>query len=200
MTTDLENRLFELKLKMNKAKQLNNQAVIEEKKRLADPKWYQKQQSKSTGIGTDHEPSGTLLYETAESIALRSRKSRKSEETGWNVYNDEALYKAQERRIEKMGFYPDAYERQKSQMGDASFYNPGAIGHKPSDDAKERLAGSLKEEVERRKKFSRRRVFDEDEEVQWINEANRRFTKQLDRAFGDYTREIKNNLERGTAV
>ena len=198
---ELEKRLFDLKLKMNKAKQLNNQAVLAEKKRMADPKWHLKQQHRSSDQQeVERDPTDAFLHQTADSVALRSRKRKSGEDAGWNVYNDEALYKAHEKRVDQMGFYPDAYEKQKGVIGEDWFYGASGVPHKPSEDAKERLAGALKEEAEKRKKFSRRRVFDEEEEVQWINEANRRFTKQLDRAFGDYTREIKNNLERGTAI
>lgn len=197
---DLEKRLFDLKLLMNQAKQLNNQAVLAEKKRIADPRWYQKQHAAVHKEDVERDPDEALLHETAETVAMRSRKRKPVEDAGLDVYNQEALYRAHERRVDQIGFYPDAYERQKEALGQDAFYEASQVQHKPSDDAKERLAGSVKEDLERRKKFSRRRVFDEEEEVQWINEANRRFTKQLDKSFGEYTREIKNNLERGTAI
>lgn len=198
MSAELEKRLFDLSLKMNQAKQLNNQAVLAEKKRLADPKWHLRQHTLKPDVERD--PAEALLHETAESANARMKKRKTVEDAGWNVYNEEALYRAHEKRVDQMGFYPDAYERQKDSIGEAAFYEGMSSSHMPSDDAKERLANTVKDEAERRKKFSRRRVFDEEEEVQWINEANRRFTKQLDRAFGEYTKEIKKNLERGTAV
>jgi hypothetical protein len=198
MSSDLEKRLFDIRLKMNKAKQLNNQAVLAEKKRLVDPKWHLKQHI--AGQDVERDPSEAILHETAEAVGSRSKKRKPVESAGWNVYNEEALYKAQDKRVDQLGFYPDAYARQKQALGELQFYASTSASHKPSEDAKERLAGAVKEEAEKRKSFSRRRVFDEDEEVQWINEANRRFTKQLDRAFGDYTKEIKSNLERGTAI
>jgi hypothetical protein len=200
-TSDLEKRLFDLKLQMNKAKQLNNQAVLAEKKRIGDPKWYQKQHAQHAHAEeAERDPDEALLHETAETVASRTKKRKPGEDAGWNTYNPEALYRAHDRRVDQIGFYPDAYERQKEALGEEGFYDASQVKHKPSDDAKERLAGSLKEDAERRKKFSRRRVFDEEEEVQWINEANRRYGKQLEKSFGEYTREIKSNLERGTAI
>ena len=192
---DLEKRLFDLKLKMNKAKQLNNQAVLAEKKRLTDPKWHQKQQhaSHTEKDESERDPADFLLHETAESVALRTRKRKSGED-------EDFQYKAHEKRVDQMGFYPDAYDRQRKAVGEGEFYNSTVVPHKPSEDANDRLADSIKVEAEKRKKSSRRKVFDEEEEVQWINEANRRYTKQLDRAFGEYTREIKNSLERGTAI
>ena len=54
--------------------------------------------------------------------------------------------------------------------------------------------------VEKRNKYSRRRAFDEEEDIDYINERNMRFNKKLERFYGQYTAEIKQNLERGTAV
>lgn len=51
-----------------------------------------------------------------------------------------------------------------------------------------------------RKTFSRRRMFIEDENVGYINEYNRSFNKKLARAFGAQSLEIRQNLERGTAL
>lgn len=54
--------------------------------------------------------------------------------------------------------------------------------------------------IEKRVKYSRRRRFDEEEDVSYINERNMKFNKKLERFYGQYTAEIKQNLERGTAV
>jgi pre-mRNA-splicing factor SYF2 len=48
------------------------------------------------------------------------------------------------------------------------------------------------------KKFSKRRKFDYDEEVTYINKRNYHFNKKLSRAFDEYTKDIRSNLERGT--
>lgn len=53
---------------------------------------------------------------------------------------------------------------------------------------------------ERRKNFSRRRQYYEDEDITHISERNRKFNKKAQRAYDDYTVEIRNNLERGTAL
>lgn len=37
-------------------------------------------------------------------------------------------------------------------------------------------------------------------EVDYINDKNRSFNKRIDRAYGAYTAEIKQNLERGSAL
>jgi len=54
--------------------------------------------------------------------------------------------------------------------------------------------------IEKRSKYSRRRTYDPDEDIDYINERNMKFNKKLERFYGKYTTEIKQNLERGTAV
>ena len=48
-------------------------------------------------------------------------------------------------------------------------------------------------------RFSRRRK-NRDETFGAINERNAHFNRKAERAFGKYTEEIKQNLERGTAL
>lgn len=54
--------------------------------------------------------------------------------------------------------------------------------------------------MKKREKYSRRRAYDEDEDIDYINERNMKFNKKLERFYGKYTTEIKQNLERGTAI
>jgi len=51
-----------------------------------------------------------------------------------------------------------------------------------------------------RKGFSRHRTNVEDEDVSYINKRNKIYNKKLERHFGEYSRELKQNLERGTAL
>ena len=54
--------------------------------------------------------------------------------------------------------------------------------------------------IEKRAKYSRRRPFDSEGDVDYINERNMKFNKKASRFYDQYTAEIKQNLERGTAV
>ena len=54
--------------------------------------------------------------------------------------------------------------------------------------------------IEKRAKYSRRRPFGQDNDVDYINERNMKFNKKAARYYDKYTAEIKQNLERGTAV
>jgi pre-mRNA-splicing factor SYF2 len=72
--------------------------------------------------------------------------------------------------------------------------------NKPSKAGVDRMVAELAEGQKRKEKFSRRRAFNEDEDVNYINERNRIFNKKAMRAYEPYTLEIKQNIERGTAL
>lgn len=69
-----------------------------------------------------------------------------------------------------------------------------------SEDKVDRMVKELQDREEKRKAFSRRRRFHEEKDIDSINDRNEHFNKKIERAFGKYTTEIKNNLERGTAL
>lgn len=54
--------------------------------------------------------------------------------------------------------------------------------------------------IDKRAKYSRRRAYNDDADIDYINERNAKFNKKAERFYGKYTAEIKQNLERGTAV
>jgi len=54
--------------------------------------------------------------------------------------------------------------------------------------------------VSARTKFSRRRQEYEQEDITSINDQNKTFNKKIKRAYDKYTVEIRQNLERGTAL
>lgn len=72
--------------------------------------------------------------------------------------------------------------------------------HKPSDADVDRLVSHLNHEQAARYKRSRKRDDDPDAEVNYINERNRQFNAKVTRFFDRYTKEIRDNLERGTAL
>lgn len=61
------------------------------------------------------------------------------------------------------------------------------------------LVEDLEKQEMKRKNFSRRRTYVEDQNITYINDRNRIYNKKLERHFGEYVGEIKSNLERGTA-
>lgn len=95
------------------------------------------------------------------------------------------------------------YNEQKEAYGEDNYYaaNPILEGKsKDSKDAIKKMVDDLEGQIEKRKNFSRRRMYNDEADVDYINEKNARLNKKLDRYYGEYTKEIKNCLERGTAI
>lgn len=73
-----------------------------------------------------------------------------------------------------------------------------------SDEARDREGGRvLGHEMKRRiekQKNKRNRVEFEQEDVSYINQRNKRFNQKISRNFDKHTAEIRQNLERGTAL
>jgi len=64
---------------------------------------------------------------------------------------------------------------------------------KPDVETYERLREKL---IEKRDKYSWRRPYNDDADIDYINERNAKFNKKAERFYGKYTAEIKQNLER----
>lgn len=58
----------------------------------------------------------------------------------------------------------------------------------------------LKKRVEKKRGYSRRRGEKAGSDIDFINDRNMRFNRKIERFYGKYTTEIKQNLERGTAI
>lgn len=71
---------------------------------------------------------------------------------------------------------------------------------KPSSEALERVKEEIVKQDRRRAKFTKRKAVNEDDDITYINERNRRFNEQVSKAFDKYTEEIRDNFERGTAL
>ena len=78
----------------------------------------------------------------------------------------------------------------------------GSAGGGPQDSAAalDRMAKELAAKADRNKKFSRRRAELDGADVDHINSRNAHFNKKIKRAYDKYTIEIKQDLERGTAL
>jgi len=220
--SDVERRIHELKMKTNKGRLANTNAVLEEKRRFTDPdyekkkaaKEWKERQEKKAQLEENEETEAVCvpvgkeyLSEPADKVGLRIQREEQKEKSkrcfGWDVFNQDSLLRAHEKNLAQMDFSEDAYNSQAISRGD-SFYEGhqslNAHVFKATEEAKERVAASMQHAAERRQKFSRRRTTLDDEDISGINEQNRHFNKKVQRAFGEYTNEYKQNLERGTAL
>eukprot|EP00392_Amoebophrya_sp_AT5.2_P014830 g14994.t1 len=148
------------------------------------------------------------LAETLDISTMKDGKKRKKlnpeEAIAYNVFNQDSLYRAQEKRNAEIKFDREAYEKQKMELGEDVFFNEQAqylvSGFKETPENKQKFLDALKKQDDKKNSFSRRRVHVDDQDFQHINERNKVFNQKMDRFYGDHTLEIRQNLERGTAL
>ncbi|GMY05425.1 pre-mRNA-splicing factor syf2 [Fagus crenata] len=213
--TGRKKKLWELRNKMIKAKGDNQKEIAAEKKRMEAPtesrgiskqKWLDDRKKK---IGKLLDANGldmtkAYMLDTQESAEAKYKKWEKDPAPyGWDVFNQKTLYDAYKKRTKNVEVDLEEYNRMKE--ADPEFYREASSlqygkAPKTSEDKIDRMVKELKDRDEKRKSFSRRRRFHEEKDIDSINDRNEHFNKKIERAFGKYTLEIKNNLERGTAL
>ncbi|PVF98719.1 SYF2-domain-containing protein [Serendipita vermifera] len=72
--------------------------------------------------------------------------------------------------------------------------------NKPSEEAIDRVVNKLNNDLDKRRKWSRKRTNEDEGDVTYINERNKVFNKKIARFYDKYTKEIRESFERGTAV
>ncbi|EDW01424.1 pre-mRNA-splicing factor Syf2 [Drosophila grimshawi] len=210
-------RLLELHKQRQEARTQNHQEVVAEDARkklpsnwearkrqaewlLADDKAREEAQS----AGKDYERLKLLEVSAIDAERIEKKKKRKDNpDLGFSTY--EAQTARQYNRLVKTMPARDMvkYEKQKAELGDAFYGGPNTTLHSRTKDtpgAINAMVKDLDQQIERRKKYSRRRIYNDDADVDFINERNSKFNKKLDRFYGEHTAEIKQNLERGTAI
>ncbi|KAF8053178.1 hypothetical protein N665_1455s0002 [Sinapis alba] len=213
--TGRKKKLFELRLKMNEARKFNQTDVGSEKKKMEAPtetkgiskqKWVEARQKK---IGKILDANGldmtkSYMLDTQEAAETKYKKWEKEPTpSGWDVFNQKTLYNAYKKRTKNIQVDIEEYNRMRA--ADPEFYREASslqYGKAPkiSKDKIDKMAKELHDREEKRQEFSRRRKFREEKDIDSINDRNEHFNKKIERAFGKYTLEIKNNLERGTAL
>eukprot|EP00933_Yihiella_yeosuensis_P015058 TRINITY_DN13257_c0_g1_i1.p1 TRINITY_DN13257_c0_g1~~TRINITY_DN13257_c0_g1_i1.p1 ORF type:complete len:477 (-),score=117.59 TRINITY_DN13257_c0_g1_i1:129-1559(-) len=220
---DRERRLMELRLKMNAGRAANGKEVIEEQKRESDPDYLKKKDKREKRAleedekgkededilgGGKSKPGGVpkgkdYLNDTIEAHDAKMAKKKKGnpDAFGWDVFNQDSLYRAHEKRLKHLKFDAEAYKTQAEEIeaqGDSLQF--AGWGFKDTDDGKERLAAAMDLSDKKKKEFSRRRAYNDEEDRNYVNDRNRVFNKKMDRFFNSYTEETRQNLERGTAL
>lgn len=213
--TGRKRKLWELRQKMNKARKDNQTDIAAERKRMEAPaesrgiskqKWLEERKKK---IGKLLDANGldmknAYMLDTQEMAETKYKKWEKDPAPfGWDVFNQKTLYNAYKKRTKNIEVDLEEYNRMKS--ADPEFYREASslqYGKAPkiSEDKIDKMVKELKDRDEKRNSFSRRRRFHEEKDTDSINDRNEHFNKKIERAFGKYTLEIKNNLERGTAL
>ncbi|XP_077755208.1 uncharacterized protein LOC144314668 [Canis aureus] len=205
----------ELHLKRNEARKLNHQEVVEEDKRLKLPanwearkarlEWELQEEEKKkecAARGEDYEKVKLLEISAEDAERWERKKRRKNPDLGFSDYAAAQL--RQYHRLTKQ-IKPDmeTYERLREKHGEEFFPTSNSLlhgTHVPSTEEVDRMVIDLEKQIEKRDKYSRRRPYNDDADIDYINERNAKFNKKAERFYGKYTAEIKQNLERGTAV
>ena len=210
-------RLRNLKLARNEARKLNRAEVVEEDRKSKLPQNWENRKKRAEwelseidkrkqceAEGEDYDRVKLLRVSAVEAEAIeRAKRRKKNPDLGFSTYEEATA--RQNRRLTKQ-IKPDmvAYEKQREELGDDTFYAtvntvlPGKV--KDTPEGIQRLVDDLEKQKDKAKKFHRRRFYNENKDVDYINERNSKFNAKAERFYGKYTAEIKQNLERGTAV
>lgn len=221
-----QRKLAELKLKMSGARRANAAGVAEETRKFTADKDKEggggeggakravtnaefrarKANWESEQIAAGQDPALAYMHDTAENAQYRAQgkadKQNKKASFGWDVFNEDAQYNAYTKRLAHLPTAEAAGGAAAAAAGgdvDDNALNY-ARSSKPAKAGVERMVAELEDAAKRKEKFSRRRAFNEEEDVSYINERNRVFNKKAQRAFESYTLETRQNLERGTAL
>lgn len=209
-------RLKNLHLARNEARTQNHQEVIAEDARNKLPANWEARKNRAEWIleddksreeakqkGLDYDRLKMLSVSAIDAEKTDRKKNKKNPDPGFSDYEAQTA-RQYNRHIKNL---PPRdmikYQEQKAKLGDAFYGGPNTIIHglhKDTPGAIDNMAKDIEQQILKRKKFSRRRTHNDDADIDYINEKNARFNKKLERFYGEHTVEIKQNLERGTAI
>mmetsp|Transcript_10587 Transcript_10587/g.19536 ORF Transcript_10587/g.19536 Transcript_10587/m.19536 type:complete len:292 (+) Transcript_10587:185-1060(+) len=205
-------KLAELRRKQAEARSENQKMIVEEHRRLttkpsaADREKETKDEAKRAlereGLTKDK----AYLLETAEEAGKKADKQQKkarnakaAEEA--HPSNIDFVARNYERKIAKLNReHGDALASREVALGTSSNEVELEYGHdsQPVTEAdKERLARAMQAPQRQQRKVQARL---EEQDVTAINAANEKYNKLISKSFNKYTTELRQNLERGTAL
>ncbi|KAJ6607026.1 SYF2 splicing factor-domain-containing protein [Mycena sp. CBHHK59/15] len=151
------------------------------------------------------------------------KKARKARRADFEFHDDaHAARRRYKKDLDQIKPDLAVYNRQKELAmglapGTLTAFNPTASSSQPSEDAIDRMVGKINREyvpcaslfapadlrptsIDKKGKFSRKRVNEDEGDITYINEHNRVFNKKIARYYDKYTAEIRASFERGTAL
>ncbi|XP_062510683.1 pre-mRNA-splicing factor syf2-like [Corticium candelabrum] len=209
-------RLGELRMRLNEARKRNHAEYVEEDRRSKIPanfetrrrraEWElaeQKARKEAEDRGENYERLKVLDTGADELERLDRKRKKKNPDQGFSGFAA-AQFRQYQRLTRQMKSDMDQYEAQKERLGDSFYPSVDTLLDpqltKPSPAGVERMVQDLEKQIEKRGKYSRRRQFFDEADIDYINERNMKFNQKAARYYDKYTAEIKQNLERGTAV
>lgn len=203
----MKQRLRKLKQKMNQARQLNRQAVKEEGERQGKPA-RRNREPKSENPKED----AIVRQSAAEALDKAQKTAAKAELNQYKVndyHNPEGQFRNYERNLKTVKRGRDATYDAALSTDAMGTYNPidAALGVMSQDSERQgarRLAQEIHKRYEKRQKRDAakraKEAMEDDGDVNHINERNKRFNQKINRTYDKSTAEIRQNLERGTAL
>uniref|UniRef100_A0A6M2DL93 Pre-mRNA-splicing factor SYF2 n=1 Tax=Xenopsylla cheopis TaxID=163159 RepID=A0A6M2DL93_XENCH len=209
-------RLKSLHRARNEARTLNHKEVIEEDARNKLPKNWEARKRQAEWMAADDEArkqaadrgenydrAKLLTISAIEAELIEKKRKKKNPDEGFADY-EQATFRQYNRLVKNMGpRNMERYNEQKEKLGEAFYGGPNTILqglHKDRGDAIDNMVQDLEKQISKREKYSRRRTHNDDADIDYINERNAKFNEKLQRFYGEYTVETKQNLERGTAI
>jgi pre-mRNA-splicing factor SYF2 len=139
-------------------------------------------------------------------IILQKKSFKKGEKQLLNqfgikdYYNPEGQHRNYERNLKSLHRAAAPLDPDDEDTG--ATFNPI---NSTTDEVRERegarnLANEMKRRIEKQVKKKRDRIEFEQNDVTYINQRNKRFNQKISRNFDKHTAEIRQNLERGTAL
>jgi len=210
-------RFRSLHQKREESRKANHESVVEEDRLAKLPRNFEakrrrqgwelqelvaRQEAEEKGEDYDR----LKALETQADIAdkVDSSKRRKANpDTGFSSYEAMSL-RQYDRLTNQLKPEMSSYQKMKEVVGDDQFYptsNTIITGsHYPTEKSLDKLSEDVHQQMKKRDSYHRRRMFDPEAPIDFINERNRKFNHKLERYYGRYTEDIKEDLERGTAI
>jgi cyclophilin family peptidyl-prolyl cis-trans isomerase len=150
-------------------------------------------------------------YDSIRQMNARAEKEERSRHGPDDYYNPEGQYSNYERNLTSVRRATSSRRGGDAAPGPLDSYDPTLTGHADGNDASgrqssisekegaKRLAMEMKRRTEKKANQKRKLEFDE-VDVTSINDRNKRFNQKIGRNFDKHTAEIRQNLERGTAL
>ncbi|CAO3661026.1 unnamed protein product [Umbelopsis vinacea] len=200
-------------LEFQRSKENSRLEKRSERKREDAQKLLEKQEAEERG--EDYERKQFWKY-SAESVDAWEKKIAKKSKNAETDYT-QAAHKKYKKLIAELKPDMAAYYEKKAEaferairngedLSETSFFNRDAnnldyatIDTQPRKEAVDRLVEDVEKQQRKRQTRSRDRKQIEDD-ISWINEKNRKFNQKIARFYDKYTKEIRENLERGTAL
>lgn len=131
---------------------------------------------------------------------IASKKAEKKEARQFSVndyYNPEGQHRNYERSLKSI-----PRQEHVSNYATSETFNPmmNSVDPEQEREGARRLANELHRRIEKKKTNKRKNLEFEETDVSYINKRNKMFNQKISRDYDKATAEIKQNLERGTAL